>query len=60
VQFFEYDTGFHFTTTVTKLKRSNSKWMYTFFHNFLFNPELNENIDILYFKPDKAGFKKIS
>ena len=59
VQFFERDTGFHFTATVTKLKRSDSKWMYTFFHNFLFNPELNENIDILYFNPDKTGLKKI-
>ena len=59
-QFFERDTGFYFPVSITKLKRNDAKWKYTFFHNFFFNPNLNENIEILHFSPIKAGIKKIT
>ena len=49
VQFFERDTGFNFTVKIKKLKKNDSKWKYTFYHNFFFNPSLNENIEILHF-----------
>ena len=54
VQFFEKDTGFNFAVSVFKLNKTNSKWLYTFWHNTFFNPSLNEEIDILYFCPDKS------
>ena len=58
VQFFERDTGFNFNVSVSKLNRTDAKWMYTFWHNSFFNPGLNENIDILYFNPEKKMVKK--
>jgi hypothetical protein len=59
VQFFERDTGFNFTVKITKLKKTNDKWKYTFFHNAFFNMNLTEDIEILNFSPDKKGLKKI-
>jgi hypothetical protein len=59
VQFFERETGFHFTVEVTKLKKTNDRWRYTFYHNTFFNINLTEDIEILNFSPDKAGLKKI-
>ena len=59
VQFFERDTGFNFSVIVSKLKKKDIKWMFTFWHNSFFNHELNENIDILHFTPDKSELKKI-
>ena len=58
VQFLEKDIGFNFSVYVSKLNRKDVKWMYTFWHNIFFNPELNENIDILYFNPEKKFLKK--
>jgi hypothetical protein len=58
VQFFERDTGYNFNVSVSKLNRTDAKWMYTFWHNSFFNPGLNENIDILYFNPEKTWIKK--
>ena len=58
VQFFERDTGFNFNVSVSKLNKTNMKWMYTFWHNSFFNPVLNEDIDILYFNPSKSGLAK--
>ena len=37
----------------SKLKKSDAKWQYTFWHNRFFNPALNENIEILNFSPKK-------
>ena len=59
VQFFERDTGFNFGVSVFKLNKKDSKWLYTFWHNTFFNPGLNEEIEILYFCPDKSEIKKI-
>ena len=59
VQFFERDSGFLFPVTIRKLKKHDSKWQYTFWHNFFFNPSLNENIEILYFNALKEKIKKI-
>ena len=59
VQFFERETGFHFPVTISKLKKNNANWQYTFWHNFFFNPALNENIEILYFNAVKEKIKKI-
>ena len=59
-QFFERDTGFSFAVKVTKLKKNNSKWQYTFWHNRFFNPSLSEGIEILNFSPEKTGLKKIN
>ena len=58
VQFFEHNTGFNFSVSVSKLNKTNAKWMYTFWHNSFFNPGLNEDIDILYFNPEKTWIKK--
>jgi hypothetical protein len=58
VEFFERDTGFYFPVYISKLKKTNSKWMYTFWHNSFFNSELNDNIEILYFSPEKMGLIK--
>ena len=55
VEFFERDTGFHFPVYISKLKKTDTKWMYTFWHNSFFNSELIHNIDILYFSPEKTG-----
>ena len=57
-QFFERETGFSFTVNINKLKRNDTKWQYTFWHNRFFNPTLNENIEILNFSPIKSGLKK--
>ena len=59
-QFFERNSGFSFVVDVTKLKKNNSKWQYTFWHNRFFNPALNDDIDILNFSPVKTGLKKIN
>jgi len=60
VQFFENTTGFHFSVNVCKLKKTDPKWKYTFWHNSFFNPSLNENIEILNFSPIKIGIKIIN
>ena len=59
-QFFERETGFYFHVNITKLKKNDARWKYTFWHNFFFNPNLNENIEILYFNPIKTELKKIN
>ena len=59
VEFFERDTGFYFPVKIFKLKKTDSKWMYTFWHNSFFNTGLSNNIDILLFNPEKKGLKKI-
>ena len=59
-QFFERDTGFYFPVNINKLKKNDAKWKYTFFHNFFFNPNLNENIEIIHFSPIKTELKKIN
>ena len=59
-QFFERDTGFSFAVNVSKLKKNNSKWQYTFWHNRFFNPSLSQDIEILNFSPEKTGLKKIN
>jgi hypothetical protein len=59
-QFFERDTGFSFVVNISKLKKNDTKWQYTFWHNKFFNPTLDEKIEILIFSPIKAGLKKIS
>ena len=58
VEFFERDTGFHFPVYISKLKKTDTKWMYTFWHNSFFNSELTNNIDILYFSPEKTELKR--
>jgi len=60
VQFFESETGFNFKVTVSKLKKTDIKWKYTFYHNAFFNLNLTKNIEILNFSPDKTGLKKIT
>ena len=60
VQFFERETGFNFSVEITKLKKTNDKWKYTFYHNAFFNTNLTEDIEILNFNPDKTGLKKIT
>ena len=60
VQFFERETGFNFIVNISKLKKSDAKWQYTFWHNRFFNPTLNENIEILNFSPVKTGLKKLN
>ena len=59
-QFFERETGFYFPVNITKLKKNNAKWKYTFWHNFFFNPYLNENIEIVHFSPIKNEIKTIT
>ena len=59
VQFFESTTGFNFNVNVKKLKKNDPIWKFTFYHNSFFNSSLDENIEILFFKPDKISFKKI-
>ena len=60
VQFFERETGFYFEVNINKLKKTDSRWKYTFWHNFFFNQYLNENIEILHFIPIKSQLKKIN
>jgi hypothetical protein len=59
IQFFERETGFNFNVKITKLKKTNNKWKYTFYHNAFFNINLTEDIEILNFSPDKTGLRKI-
>ena len=59
VQFFESRTGFNFNVIVKKLKKNDPIWKFTFYHNYFFNSSLNDNIEILFFKPDKIACKKI-
>ena len=59
VQFFQSPIGFNFSVNVKKLKKRDLVWKFTFFHNCFFNSSLDENIEILFFKPDKISFKKI-
>jgi len=59
VQFFERETGFNFPVKITKLKKTNDKWRYTFYHNAFFNINLTEDVIILNFSPDKTGLKKL-
>ncbi len=59
VQFFESTTGFNFNVNIRRLKKSDPIWKFTFYHNCFFNPSLDENIEILFFKPEKISFKKI-
>ena len=59
VQFFERETGFQFPVTISKLKKNDANWQYTFWHNSFFNPALNESIEILYFNGAKEEIKKI-
>ena len=58
-QFFENETGFYFPVKVSKLKKNDAKWKYTFWHNFFFNPYLNENIEIIHFAPNKKELKEV-
>ena len=58
IQFFERETGFNFTVKITKLKKTNDKWKYTFYHNSFFNINLNEDIEILNFSPERTGLIK--
>ena len=58
VDFFERDTGFYFPVNIYKLKKSDPKWLYTFYHNSFFNPTLHNNINILYFRPEKSRLIK--
>ncbi|PPR46612.1 MAG: hypothetical protein CFH19_01140 [Alphaproteobacteria bacterium MarineAlpha5_Bin9] len=59
VQFFQDNMGFDFEVKVIKLKKKEPLWLFTFFHNSFFNPQLNEDIEILYFKPEITSAKKI-
>ena len=59
VQFFERETGFSFPVIITKLKKTNDKWRYTFYHNAFFNISLTEDIEILNFSPEKTGLKTL-
>ena len=58
VQFFERGTGFNFLVNVSRLKKVESKWKYTFWHNSFFNNNLNENIEIFQFIPIKNKIKE--
>ena len=57
VQFFERDTGFDFPVKIKKLKKIDSEWQCTFWHNLMFNPSLNDNIEVLLFIPVKSELK---
>ena len=59
VQFFERGTGFNFPVNISKLKKIDAKWQYTFWHNSFFNSNLNENIQIVYFTPIKNKIKEV-
>jgi len=59
-EFFERETGFYFQININKLKKTDPKWKYTFWHNSFFNQYLNENIEILYFSPIRSLIKEIN
>ena len=59
VQFFERGTGFNFPVNISRLKKNESKWKYTFWHNSFFNNNLSENIEIVHFIPVKNEIKEI-
>ena len=59
VQFFESNIGYNFDVHVRKLKKNDPIWKFTYYHNCFFNSSLDSNIEILLFKPNKAGFKKL-
>ena len=59
VHFLESTIGYNFKVNVKKLKKNDPIWKFTYYHNCFFNTSLDENIDILFFKPDKISFKKI-
>lgn len=59
VQFFERGTGFNFPVNLSKLRKVDTKWQYTFWHNSFFNSNLNEDIQILYFTPIKNEIVEI-
>ena len=59
IQFFERESGFNFKVNINKLKKTDPKWQYTFWHNSFFNLNLNEKIEILNFQPIKIGLRKI-
>ena len=59
VQFFERDTGFNFPVNISRLKKTESKWKYTFWHNSFFNNNLSENIEIVQFIPLKNEIKEV-
>ena len=58
-QFFERGTGFSFPVKIEKLKKNNSKWQYTFWHNSFFNSNLSANIEIIHFIPIKNEITEI-
>ena len=60
VQFFERDTGFDFPVKIKKLKKGDAEWQCTFWHNLMFNPSLNDNIEVLLFTPVKTELKSKS
>ena len=60
VQFFERDTGFDFPVKIKKLKKGDVEWQCTFWHNLMFNPSLNDNIEVLLFTPVKTELKSKS
>ncbi len=57
-QFFERDSGFDFPVKIKKLKKTDYEWQCTFWHNLMFNPGLNENIEVLLFTPITTGVKR--
>ena len=59
VQFFERGSGFNFPVNISKLKKIDPKWQYTFWHNSFFNSNLNENIQIVYFTPIKNEIEEV-
>ncbi len=59
-QFLERGTGFNFPVNITRLKKIESKWKYTFWHNSFFNSNLNENIEIFHFNPMKNEIKEVT
>ena len=59
-QFFERDSGFDFPVKIKKLKKTDYEWQCTFWHNLMFNPGLNENIEVLLFTPITTGVKRNS
>ena len=59
-QFFERDSGFDFPVKIKKLKKTDYEWQCTFWHNLMFNPGLNENIEVLLFTPITTGVKRSS
>jgi len=50
--FAAYGQRFDLVCTATRLESNNSMYQATYWHNLLFNPTLNPNIEILQFSPD--------